>query len=62
MSKGPDRMTFGGGTSAGNLRQTPPLVEALRSSPAPFDIGYAGIDVEDSRCYVSSPKENGSKP
>ncbi len=33
VSKGPDRMTSGGGISAGNLRQTPPLVEALPSPP-----------------------------
>jgi hypothetical protein len=55
-------MTFGDGTSAGNLRQTPPLSEALGGSPALLDIEYAGIGVEDFRCCGSSPRENGSKP
>jgi hypothetical protein len=55
-------MTVGEGTSAGNLRQTPPLVEALKGSPALLNIDNTVIDVGDCRCCVSSPMENGSKP
>lgn len=53
-------MTSGDGTQAGNVRQTPPLVEALRI-PDPRRAEHTVIDSPRYRCNRLSPEEEESE-